>query len=68
MAAMADGRGYSWEDQRADLVSRAEEATTEQRAAMKGATSVCEALEALPESVGATPGPSGAVVEGGQTV
>lgn len=48
MAAIADGRGYSWEDQRADLVSRAENVTKEQRDAMKAASSVEELLSALP--------------------
>jgi len=51
MAAIAAGRDYSWEDQRADLVSRADEATHEQREAIKAATSIETALTALPEAV-----------------
>jgi energy-coupling factor transporter ATP-binding protein EcfA2 len=51
MAAIADGRGYSWDDQRTDLVSRAGEATEDQRKAMKAASTVEEVLRALPEPV-----------------
>jgi putative ATP-dependent endonuclease of OLD family len=49
MAAIADARGYTWEDQRADLISRAEGTTDEQRNAMKSSTTVEGLLRALAE-------------------
>lgn len=50
MSAMAEGRGYSWQEQRDDLCSRAPEHMGEQeRADLRGADSVLEALQALPE-------------------
>ncbi len=49
LAAIADGRGYSWEEQQADLVSRSDDATAAEREAMKAATTVEDALAALSE-------------------
>jgi putative ATP-dependent endonuclease of OLD family len=49
MTAIANGRGYTWEEQRADLVSRAEGASNEQRGAMKEASTVEDLLAALSE-------------------
>jgi ABC-type arginine transport system ATPase subunit len=51
MAAVADARGHSWDDQRADLIARCDEADEDQRAAIKGASTVGEVLSALPEDV-----------------
>lgn len=51
MTAVADGRGHSWEDQRADLVARCDGPDEQQRAAMKSAASVAEVLGALPEGM-----------------
>ena len=47
--ALATGRGYSWEQQREDLVSRAEHVTQEARETMKAATSLDELIAALEE-------------------
>jgi ABC-type arginine transport system ATPase subunit len=48
MAAIAGGRGYSWQDQLTDLVSRSGDTTDEEREVMKAATTVEQVLEALP--------------------
>lgn len=47
--ALATGRGYSWEQQREDLVSRAEHVTGEAREGMKAAASLDELIVALEE-------------------
>lgn len=49
MQLVAETRGYSWEDQLADLLSRCEGATPEQREIMKAADTVAAVLHALPE-------------------
>lgn len=49
MAAIANGRGYMWAAQQADLVSRSQEATDAEREAMKAAATVGEVLSALQE-------------------
>jgi putative ATP-dependent endonuclease of the OLD family len=50
MTAMAAARDYTWEQQRDDLCSRAsEDLEEEDRAALREANSVLEALQALPE-------------------
>lgn len=46
---LATGRGYSWEQQREDLVSRAEHVRQETREAMKAAASLDELIAALEE-------------------
>lgn len=51
MQLIAETRGYSWEEQRDDLLSRCPEGVTpQQREAMKAASDVAELLSALPES------------------
>jgi hypothetical protein len=50
MEAMAVDRGYSWEDQRKDLLSRCEGVDAEARERAKAATSVAEFLGHLDES------------------
>jgi hypothetical protein len=50
MQLIAETRGYSWEEQRGDLLSRCPEGVTpEQREAMKVASDVAELVSALPE-------------------
>ena len=50
MQLIAETRGYSWEEQRGDLVSRCPEGVTpERREVMKAAGDVAELLSALPE-------------------
>jgi putative ATP-dependent endonuclease of OLD family len=49
LEALATDRGYSWEDQRDDLLSRWEDAPTECRECAKSASSVAGFLGALPE-------------------
>lgn len=51
MQAVADTRGYTWDQQREALVSHCEEADVAQREAMKAASDVAEVLGALPEGV-----------------
>lgn len=50
MEAMAVDRGYSWEDQRKDLLSRSEGVDAEARKRAKAATSVSKFLAQLDES------------------
>jgi putative ATP-dependent endonuclease of the OLD family len=47
--ALATGRGYPWDEQRRDLVSRAEHVAQEIRQAMNGAASLDELVAALEE-------------------
>jgi putative ATP-dependent endonuclease of OLD family len=49
LEALADGRGYSWDEQRDDLVSRADHVAPDEREAMKGGDSLPELLAALSE-------------------
>jgi putative ATP-dependent endonuclease of OLD family len=51
MQLIAETRGYVWSEERADLLSRLEGATTEQREAAKAATDVAGVLDALPELI-----------------
>jgi putative ATP-dependent endonuclease of OLD family len=48
--ALATGRGYSWEEQRRDLVSRADHVGPESREAMNAAGSLNELVQALQEA------------------
>jgi putative ATP-dependent endonuclease of OLD family len=54
MQLIAETRGYGWSEQLADLLSRLEGATPEQREAAKAATSVDGLLAALPQPLART--------------
>ncbi len=54
MQLIAETRGYDWSDQQADLLSRLEGATPEQREAAKATSSVPDLLAALPEPLART--------------
>jgi hypothetical protein len=54
MQLIAETRGYDWSDQQADLLSRLESATPEQREAAKATSSVADLLAALPNPLART--------------
>ena len=51
MELVAEIRGYNWDEQRADLLNRCEDATDDQREAMRQTSGVRELLDVLPEAL-----------------